>query len=80
MMRNVITEMFLPNTVLSYTSSLPPSCVAPILSLYSTTVGNGTANRRLPEKPHNVRWQTAINSLMICASQVTGAFDNQCWA
>ena len=76
MMKNVITELFLPNIVLSYTSSLPPSCVAPILSLHSMTVGNGTASPRLPGKPHDVSWQSAINTLTICASHVTGALDS----
>ena len=80
MKKNIITELFLPNTVLSYTTLLRPSWVANILSLHSMTLGNGTANTRLPEKPHEFRWLSAFNTLRICSSQVTGTFDNQCFA
>jgi len=40
------------------------------------TVGNGTANPRLPEKPHDVKWQSAIYSLRVYVLQVTGALDS----
>jgi hypothetical protein len=39
-------------------------------------LGNGTANPRLSEKPHDIWWQSAIYKLRIYALQVRGALVN----
>jgi hypothetical protein len=39
-------------------------------------LGNGTANPRLSEKPHIIRWQSAVYKLRIYALEVKRTLDN----